>query len=94
MTPEEKNLLERTLKVSLDNNALLVKMNRRARNGHIFQVAYWLLIIGLSFGAYYIIQPYVNWLSTELGGGNVPTVPSASTSVSELRAVVQTLQNK
>ena len=93
MTPEEKNLLERTLKVSLDNNALLVKMNRRARNGHIFQVAYWLLIIGLSFGAYYIIQPYVNWLAAELGG-NAPGVPSASTSVAELRAVVQTLQNK
>ncbi len=80
MTPEEKNMLERTLRLAEENNGLLVKMNRRARTGHILQIFYWLLIIGLSFGAYYFIQPYVNWLESLLGGSGTTTATSTTSS--------------
>lgn len=70
MTPEEKNMLERALKLAEDNNDLLIKMNRRARNGQILQVLYWLLIVGLSFGAYYFIQPYINWAESMFTSGS------------------------
>ena len=97
MTPEEKSMLERALKLAEDNNALLVKMNRRARLGHIFQIFYWLLIIGLSFGAYYFIQPYVNWLTGELSTFSSSSPTGAGPSSSSLQGVqdlVKLIQGK
>lgn len=62
MTPEEKSLLERTYKLTEENNALLRKMQRRALFGTVFRVIYWALIIGISIGAFYFIQPYIDTL--------------------------------
>ena len=39
---------------------LLRKMRRAALFGQIFHMLYWVVIIGLSVGAYYVIQPYVD----------------------------------
>jgi hypothetical protein len=63
MTPEEKHLLERTLKVAEENNEILTRMYRYQRMGRIFKFTYWFIVIALSFGAYYLIQPYVKNVS-------------------------------
>ncbi len=92
MNPDEKNMLARALKLAEENNELLVKINRRARMGNILQVLYWLLIIGLSFGAYYFIQPYINWLASALGGSSTPS--STSLNIEGLQDLVKAFQNK
>jgi len=62
MSPEEKSLLERTYKIAEENNAILKSMRRTARWGIAIRVSYWVIIIGLSFGAFYFIQPYMEIL--------------------------------
>jgi len=59
MNSEEKELLERTLRISEENNKILKNMRRAGRLGTAFRIFYWLVIIGLGFGAYYFIEPYV-----------------------------------
>ena len=59
MSPEEKSLLERTYKMTEENNILLRSIRRNARFGTAVKITYWIVIIGLSFGAYYLIQPFI-----------------------------------
>ncbi len=60
MTDEERSLLERTYKLAEENNGILRAMRRANRFSTVMRVLYWAAIIGLSFGAYYLIQPYLN----------------------------------
>ncbi len=62
MTPEDRALLEQTHKLSEENNKLLRAMRRSNRVVNIMRIGYWIIIILVSFGAYYFIQPYVNTL--------------------------------
>jgi hypothetical protein len=67
MTPEEKSLLERTYKLAEENNGILRGIRRTNRISALMRGVYWIVIIGLSVGAYYAIQPYVSFLTSELG---------------------------
>jgi uncharacterized protein (UPF0333 family) len=78
MTPEERSLLERTYKMAEENNDILKSIRRANRLSLAFRVLYWVVILGVSYGAYYFIQPY---LQSMLGlydqvRGNVDTVQS------------------
>ncbi len=66
MTPEEKSLLERTYKLAEENNTLLHSMRRSARIANVMRVLYWVVIILLSYGAYFAIQPYMSFLASSL----------------------------
>lgn len=68
MNPEERELIEETLAISRENNKILKSIRRSARIGHIMQILYWLIIIGVSVGAYYFIQPYLEQLLSIYGG--------------------------
>ena len=70
MTPDERSLLERTAALTEENNAILKKMRRSSRWTMAFQISYWAVIILLTFGAFYFIQPYINSLTGALGSGN------------------------
>ncbi len=52
MTPEERQLLIQTHRMVEENHALLRKMHRSAVLGRVFHMLYWIVIIGLSVGAY------------------------------------------
>ncbi len=67
MSPEERSLLERVYKMTEENNQILHSIRRTARLGVIMRVLYWVVIIGLSVGALYFIQPYVNFMTSALG---------------------------
>ncbi len=89
MTPEEKSLLERTNKLAEENNRLLRSMLRNARWSVAFRVAYWAIILFLSVGAYYAIQPYMKLMLSSLnslGGltGNMDSATSAAQSLKDL----------
>lgn len=75
MTPEEKSLLERTHKLAEENNEILRKMRRSNRWSIALRIFYWIIILGLAFGAYYFVQPYATSLMEamdQLGGfGNL-----------------------
>ena len=60
MDPESKKLLEETLELEQNNNKILRSMNRSMVWGRIMNIIYWLIIIGISVGAFYFIQPYFN----------------------------------
>ena len=64
MNSEEREILERTLKISEENNKILKNMRRASRLTAVFRIFYWLIIIALGFGAYFFIEPYVNEFKT------------------------------
>ena len=59
MSPEEKSLLERTYKMAEENNSILRSIRRSNRFSGVMKVIYWLIIIGISYGLYAYLQPYV-----------------------------------
>jgi len=62
MTPEERGLLEETYRLTQENSELLQKLYKSQRTSTYLKIAYWVVIVALSFGAYYLIQPYVDTL--------------------------------
>ena len=69
MDPEVRQLLEENLKISKENNELLLKVRSVQRWAQITRILYWVVIIGVSFGAFYYIQPYLgNLLNVYTGG--------------------------
>ena len=74
MSPEERSLLERTYKMVEENNTILLSIRRNARIGTAMKFIYWAVIIGLSFGAYYFIQPMIQAITGgALGNGDINT---------------------
>ena len=59
MSSEEKSLLERTYKMVEENNSILRSIRRSNRFSGVMKVIYWLIIIGISYGLYAYLQPYV-----------------------------------
>lgn len=62
MDPESRKLLVDTYKLTKENNQMLLRIRRGQRLAHISRIAYWIVIIGVSYGAYYYVQPYLNSL--------------------------------
>jgi hypothetical protein len=59
MDQEERSLLEENLRMSRENNKLLIKVRSSQRWASITRVLYWMVLIGISFGAFYFLQPYI-----------------------------------
>ncbi|TSC68132.1 MAG: Uncharacterized protein G01um101472_139 [Parcubacteria group bacterium Gr01-1014_72] len=68
MEPTDRELLKQVLTLAEENNRILHKMRRAALVSQIMSALYWVVIIGLSFGAYYAIQPYLDQLQGLYGG--------------------------
>jgi hypothetical protein len=56
---DTNELLRRLITQSEENNKLLRRIDRRARWSIIYSVVRWLIVLGLGFGVYYYIQPYL-----------------------------------
>ena len=68
MSPEERELLKRSVELGEENNNILRSMRRSMRFARIMSVMYWVVIIGSAVGAYYLIQPYLNAITGAYGG--------------------------
>jgi hypothetical protein len=44
------------------NHEILVRIRRVQKNGQLFKLFYWILIILAAFGSFYFIQPYLSQL--------------------------------
>ncbi len=86
MSPEERQLLIQTHRMVEENHTLLRKMHRSALFGQVFHILYWVAIIGLSLGAYYFIQPYVDQIQGVYGGlkGDVQNVKNATNQLGNI----------
>ncbi len=60
MNPTEKDLLEKTYELSKENNKILRGIRSSNRWSLAFQVFYWIVIVGISIGAFYYLQPYLD----------------------------------
>ncbi|MEK7184887.1 MAG: hypothetical protein AAB683_02005 [Patescibacteria group bacterium] len=69
MNPEERSLFDRMYKVTVENNEILKSIRRTNRISMIVKTIYWGIIIGLSIGAFYFIQPYIDFMTNALGIG-------------------------
>jgi hypothetical protein len=61
--PESKELLEKVLRISEENNKILRSIRRSARVARILTILYWLVALGSAAAAYYFIEPYVQSLT-------------------------------
>jgi len=56
---DQEKQLQEILELSRENNHLLKGVHRRARWGMFFWILRWALVLGILFGAYYYIEPFV-----------------------------------
>ncbi len=70
MTPEEKELLQRAVELSEENNEILRSMNRSMKIARIMSIVYWVFIIGSAVGAFYLIQPYIDGVINAYGNAS------------------------
>ena len=60
MDPESKQLLKETLVIEQENNRMLKKLRNAQRWSTIWQVLKILIFVGITFGAFYFLQPFLN----------------------------------
>ncbi|OHA93174.1 MAG: hypothetical protein A3H52_03140 [Candidatus Zambryskibacteria bacterium RIFCSPLOWO2_02_FULL_39_26] len=70
MSPEEKELLKRSVALAEENNDMLRRMQRSLRISRFISILYWVFIIGSAVGAYYLIQPYLESLAGVYGSAS------------------------
>ena len=57
---ELRELIEKNIALSEETNKMMRQMRRSARLGRLFQMVWWLLVVGVSaVSYYYYVQPYV-----------------------------------
>ncbi len=63
----DKEFLDRLMALTEENNHLLHKMWRTARLARVVRIIYWIILLGISIGAYYYIQPYLEQFTAVFG---------------------------
>jgi hypothetical protein len=60
MTPEERELLTKSIKLAEENNRMLRGIRRSARFSSFLRIVYWLIILGGAVGVYYFVKPLLD----------------------------------
>ncbi|NOY35326.1 MAG: hypothetical protein GXP44_00080 [bacterium] len=68
MDEYEKELMRKNLEVSQESLKLLKKMHRARMVGGTLKVFKWMIIIGISLGSYYYVEPYLRPMIDAVGG--------------------------
>lgn len=69
MTPEEKDVLQKTYALSQENNQILLSMHKSAKRNMALRWVYWGIIILLTIVSFYFAGPFLSGLgvnSTQL----------------------------
>jgi hypothetical protein len=59
MDADIRKLLEKNLATSQESLKILKKMHRATVVARVFKVLYWLMIMGITVGAYIYLKPYI-----------------------------------
>lgn len=65
MSPEERDLLYKTHELVEENNKILRKLRSAQRWDRVIKYGYWVVVIVLTLGAYYFVQPYLEALGVD-----------------------------
>ncbi len=57
--PETKQMLAESLELARENNKLLRSLHRSQRWSLIATILRWVVIVGISVGAFYFVEPYL-----------------------------------
>lgn len=79
MDPKIEERLAALEQMVAENNKILKRMRGVQRNANLMKLMYWVVIIVISFGAYFFIKPYLQMLGGVYGvgkGGNSTDVNS------------------
>ncbi|HLP43827.1 MAG TPA: hypothetical protein VK145_00945 [Candidatus Nanoarchaeia archaeon] len=60
----DKEFFDRLMALTEENNRMLKRIRRAAFWNGLIRIVYWLIILGISIGAYYYVQPYLEQLIT------------------------------
>jgi hypothetical protein len=76
MSPEERELLNKSVMLAEENNKILRSLRRSQRISRIMTIIYWVLIIGSTIGAWYFIQPFIDQATSAYSGarGNFDSI--------------------
>lgn len=68
MDSEESKLLKKSVELAEENNKILRYIKRSMHVSSILRFIYWIFIFGTAVGAYYLIQPYIDQVTSLFGG--------------------------
>ncbi len=85
MNPEEKQLLQKTYDLAEENNKILHKLKRANTRSALFRWFYWIIIIGISIGAFYFLEPYIKAATN--------AYKSLQTEISNVKSVTNKVSN-
>jgi len=83
MNPEERKLLQNTFNLAEENNKMLHKVRGVQKRQAFFSVLKWIIIIGITVGAFYFLEPYVQQLQSliEKTGVNIDQLKNLSNTL-------------
>ena len=90
MTPEERSLLTRTYELASENNSILRGIRRANRFSLAFEIFYWAVIIGVTLGAFYFVQPYLE-KSLELLNQAEKSVQTINGNIDQVKGALNVL---
>lgn len=61
---QNEHMLRRILDLAEENNSMLRKLRRGQIYGRIWSITYWTIIIGAAIGAFYFLQPYIDFVKS------------------------------
>jgi hypothetical protein len=67
MSPEDRKTLDEIKNIAEDCRDILHRIQRARRLEMAWRIFYWIIILGLAFGSYYFIQPYIDRLLSAYG---------------------------
>ena len=92
MDSEIKELLKANLELSKENNEMLRKVRRVQKRAYAAKIAYWVIVLLLTLGAYYYIQPYIQKV-TDFSNGLNKLIQSGNLNKTESNVAQQLLNN-
>lgn len=90
MDTEVKKMLEESLTLTRENNKILTGIRNAQRRAHMYRLIYWAVIIAITLGAYYFIQPYIESLTgyySAISGIGSDNVKDGVGSIPDLKRV-------
>lgn len=91
MSPEERELLQRSVELAEENNKMLYSIRRSMRLARIMSILYWVVIIGTALGALYLIQPYIDSI-TNLYNETKGTINSVNSGTNQIKDLLDILK--
>jgi hypothetical protein len=92
MTPEERDLLQKTFNLSQENNQMLHKMEKSGKTTRIVKYFYWGFIIVATIASIYFGSLYVDSINSAVNDtGNGTSQTTSSTGVSGMYNNLQQL---